>query len=187
MMVDDGALPVVAASYANGFSANALVLAGDLDAGVHLMRLAAPVWQQFWGAWCFPLDSAFATALALAGHSNEAMELIEGRLTLVEESGAHWWDSEFHRVLGELEWASSPARPTRALDSLQRALSEARRQEARFLELRAAMSLARLYQRQERTNDAVDILSAICGCFPTEAELTDLRSARELRASLIHQ
>jgi DNA-binding winged helix-turn-helix (wHTH) protein/predicted ATPase len=187
MMVDDGALPVVAASYANGFSANALVLAGDLDAGVRLMRLAAPVWQEFWGAWCFPLDSAFAMALALAGHPSEAIDVIEGRLTLVEESGAHWWDSEFHRVLGELVWASAPAGPARAIASLQRALSEARRQEARFLELRAATSLARLYHRLERTNDAVEILNAICGWFPPDAELTDLRSARELRATLMRQ
>jgi predicted ATPase len=145
------------------------------------------VWQEFWGAWCFPLDSAFATALALAGHSNEAIDLIEGRLNLVKESGAHWWDPEFHRVLGELVWASAPARPARAIASLQQALSEARRQEARFLELRAATSLARLYHRLERTNDAVDILNAICGCFSPHVELTDLRSARELREELMRQ
>jgi DNA-binding winged helix-turn-helix (wHTH) protein len=144
-MVDGGALPVVAASYADGFRANALVLAGDLDEGVSVMRLAAPVWQEFWGAWCFPLDSAFATTLALAGHSDEAIDVIESRLTLVDETAAHWWDAEFHRVLGELVWASAPADGAPAIAHLERALAVARRQEARFLELRAATSLARVH------------------------------------------
>jgi predicted ATPase len=183
-MVDDGALPPVAASYANGFHANALVLAGDLHAGLGLMRLDAPVWQEFWGAWCFPLDSAFATALALAGHLREAIDLIEARLRLVEESGAHWWDSEFHRVLGEVWSAHDGVDIGRAEASLQRAISEARRQGARFLELRAATSLARLYRDHARQREALELLDASCELFDADVEMTDLRVARGLRVEL---
>ncbi len=145
-LVDDGTLPEVAASYANGFRANALVLDGDLEAGLVVMRTDAPVWQEFWGAWCFPLDSALGTTLAMAGQTAEAIDHVEARLDLANESGAHWWDPEFFRVLGQLIWAHDSGDVSRAEENLQRALVEARQQGSRFFELRAATSLARLHR-----------------------------------------
>ena len=183
-LVDDGALPDVASSYANGFRANALVLEGDLGAGLALMSTAGPVWQEFWGAWCFPLDSALATTLALAGNTTDAITLINGRLNLVEESGAHWWNPEFHRVLGELLLAQDAANVSRAEASMQRALAEARRQASRFLELRAATSLARLYRDRAKRSKALTVLNASCDLFDDDAEMTDLRAARALRDQL---
>ena len=177
-LVDDGTLPEVASGYANGFRANALVLEGDLEAGLAIMRTDAPIWQEFWGAWCFPLDSALGTALALAGHVSEAIDHVQARLGVANESGALWWNAEFHRVLGELAWAHDPAEVGRAEASMQRALDEAGKQGASFLELRAATSLARLYRNTGRPREALDQLQATCSRFPSGVELTDLRDAR---------
>ena len=179
-LVDEGILPEVAASYANGFRANALVLGGDLNAGFALMRTDAPIWQEFWGAWCFPLDSALGTTLALACKVPEAIEHGEAQLDLAEASGAHWWDPEFHRVLGELRWADDSTDVGRAEESLQRARDEAGRQGSQFLELRAATSLARLYSDTARTQQAVEQLDAACNIFPADAVMADLGVARAL-------
>jgi DNA-binding winged helix-turn-helix (wHTH) protein/predicted ATPase len=183
-LVADGTLPEIASSYANGFRANALVMGGDIKAGLELMRVDAPIWQEFWGAWCFPLDSALATTLALAGKTSEAIDHVVVRLELAEESGAHWWDAEFHRVLGELVWASDLSNISRAEGSFQRALDEARQQDSRFLELRAATSLARLYRDTSRIEDAVEQLNASCGRFAADTAMTDLGVARALRDEL---
>ncbi len=183
-LVNDGTLPEVASSYADGFRAGALVLEGNLEAGLALMRSAGPVWREFWGAWCFPLESAFATMLALAGNTAEAIDHVEARLDLADESGSHWWDPEFHRVLGELVWANDANDVSRAEVSIRRAIDEARRQRARFFELRAATSLARLYRDTARRDEALELLDDACNDFPIDAEMTDLAIARTLRDEL---
>jgi DNA-binding winged helix-turn-helix (wHTH) protein/predicted ATPase len=179
-LVDDGVLPDVAACYADGFRANALALRGDVTAALTLMRSVAAAWQEFWGAWCFPLDSALATALALAGHTDEAHELVEQRLALAEESGAHWWDAEFQRVHGELLRTHTTPDLTAAEDAIQGALDTAHRQGAHFLELRAATSLASLWRDTDRPARALELLTATCGRFGAGDVMTDLHTARRL-------
>ena len=183
-LVGGGALPDVASSYADGFRANALVLDGDIEAGLALMRAVAPVWQEFWGAWCFPLDSALATSLALAGNTAEALDHIERRLALANESGSHWWDPEFHRVRGELLRAHDATTVGPAEAAMQQAIDGARRQDARFFQLRAATSLARLHLDTGHADQALESLIATCDLFATDDEMTDLHTARRLRDTL---
>ena len=71
-----------------------------------------------------------------------------------------------------------------ATDALERALSIARAQEARWLELRAATDLARLHAQQGRRTDATALLASALGGYPDALDLPDLRAARELRAAL---
>jgi DNA-binding winged helix-turn-helix (wHTH) protein len=143
-LVDNGTLPDFGSAYANGFRANAFVLQGRIQDGLDLMIESAPVWQEFWGAWCFPLDSAFATTLASAGRVDEAMAHVEMQLAAAEETGAHWWDAEFHRVLGELLLVDDPANLERAEGCFAHALHVSRQQRAPFHELRAGDSLAQM-------------------------------------------
>ncbi len=144
-LVDNHTLPDFASAYANGFRANALVLQGDVASGLDLMVETAPVWREFWGAWCFPLDSAFATTLGAAGRLEEAIADAEMQLDAARWSGAHWWDAEFHRVLGELLLAQDPTDLDRAKASFETAIEVSRQQPSPFLELRAASSLARIH------------------------------------------
>jgi predicted ATPase len=67
---------------------------------------------------------------------------------------------------------------------LQRALDVARRQEAKSLELRAAMSLARLWQQQGRCAEARDLLAPIYGWFTEGFDTADLQEAKALLAEL---
>jgi DNA-binding winged helix-turn-helix (wHTH) protein/tetratricopeptide (TPR) repeat protein len=182
-LVDDDTLPEFASAYANGFRANALLINGDASTGLQLMIEAAPVWQEFWGAWCFPLDSAFATTLAGAGRFDEAVSHIRKQLSMSEVSGAHWWDPEFHRVLGELSLASDPANLDAARTSFEHAIAIARQQPAPFLELRAAMSLARLDRKSNDTNAATVALQTAVDQFPADVDTTDLRLARNILAA----
>jgi DNA-binding winged helix-turn-helix (wHTH) protein/RecA/RadA recombinase len=183
-LVRNGALPDVASAYADGFRANALVFDGDLAAGIALMRVVAPIWQEFWGAWCFPLDSALATALATTGDTAEAIDHVEMRLALADESGSHWWDPEFHRVHGELLRAQDATDVGPAEAAMERALDAARRQSARFFELRAATSLASLLADTARPDRALELLTATCDLFAPDDELADLHTARRLRDAL---
>ena len=67
---------------------------------------------------------------------------------------------------------------------LQRALDVARRQEAKSLELRAAMSLARLWQSQGKRQDAYDLLSPVYGWFTEGFDTVDLQDANRLLEKL---
>ncbi len=183
-LVDDGALPDVASSYVDGFRANVLVLEGDIVAGLALMLAVAPIWQEFWGAWCFPLDSALATTLALAGNTAEALDHIETRLAMAEVSGSRWWDPEFHRVHGELLRAHDSTAVGPAEAALQQALDVARRQNARFFQLRAAISLASFHLDTARPVQALELLTTACDLFAADDEMTDLQTARRLRDTL---
>jgi len=179
-LVDDNTLPDVTSAYANGFRSNALVINGDAPTGLQLMIEAAPVWQEFWGAWCFPLDSAFASTLAGAGRIDDAVSHIQKQLGMSQVSGAHWWDAEFHRVLGKLSLASNPAGLDAARASFEHAIAIARRQRAPFLELRAAMSLARLAPKSNGTKAATLSLQKAVDQFPADVDTTDLRLARNI-------
>ena len=74
--------------------------------------------------------------------------------------------------------------PAEAEAWLQRALDVARRQEAKSLELRAAMSLARLWQQQGKRQDAYDHLAPVYGWFTEGFDTADLQEARALLEEL---
>lgn len=135
----EGKLPSEAYAYADGYRAYALVISGDIETGLPLLESAAPTWQAFWGAWCFPLDTAFAAALAQSGQIGRALAYLDERLAVAERSGAHWWHAEFHRLRGDLLRTTGSGE---AEVSLRTAVDIARRQKAALLERRAATSLA---------------------------------------------
>ena len=90
--------------------------------------------------------------------------------------------AELYRVQGALLWAA--AQPTEAEPWLQQALTVARRQEAKSLELRAAMSLARLWQQQGKCAEARALLAQVYGWFTEGFDTADLQEAKVLLAAL---
>src|SRR5437868_15384260 len=108
----------------------------------------------------------FLTMLAevsgLLGQPDSGLAVLEEALTLMEKTGERYYEAELHRQRGELlllrEARSHPDQSSReqheAETCFQHALDVARHQQAKSLELRAAMSLARLWQRQGKCVEA---------------------------------
>jgi predicted ATPase len=103
----------------------------------------------------------------------------------VEQHEERYWEAEICRLRGVL-LLRQPGTPQaeEAEAWLQRALDVARRQDAKSLELRAAMSLARLWQQQGRCAEARDLLAPIYGWFTEGFDTADLQEAKALLAEL---
>jgi len=88
-----------------------------------------------------------AEVSAHLGHTEDALQALDEAHTLVEQQEERWWEAEVHRLRGVLLLRQPGTPQAEAETWLQRALDVARRQEAKALELRAAMSLSRLWQQ----------------------------------------
>jgi predicted ATPase len=125
-----------------------------------------------------------AEASAKVGQTTEGLEALAEALATLAKSGVRWWEAELHRLRGELLLQSSVAQPEEAAACFQHALAVARRQQAKSLELRAAMSLARLWQQQGRRAEARDLLVPIYGWFTEGFDTADLQDAKVLLEEL---
>jgi predicted ATPase len=87
------------------------------------------------------------------------LRVLAEALAVVQNTGECFWEAELHRLQGALllQQAVSPTPTAEAEVCLQRLLDVARRQQARSLELRAALSLARLWQRQGKHETAYQL------------------------------
>jgi predicted ATPase len=102
----------------------------------------------------------------------------------VEQQEERWWAAEIHRLLGVLLLRQTETPQAEAETWLQRALDVARHQEAKSLELRAAMSLSRLWQQQGKRAEAYDLLTPIYGWFTEGFDTADLQEAQALLEEL---
>jgi predicted ATPase len=118
------------------------------------------------------------------GHPADGLQALAEAHTLVEQHEERYWEAEVCRLRGAL-LLKQPGTPQAEAEAwLQRALDVARRQEAKSLELRAAMSLARLWQQQGKHQAAHDLLAPLYGWFSEGFDTTDLQEARALLATL---
>ncbi len=113
------------------------------------------------------------------GHTDDARVAVSDALALSDRTGLHYWDAELRRLDGTLRADASEAE-----SCFVDALEIARRQQARSLELRAATSLARLWQRQGKAAKARRLLADVLGWFTEGHEAPDLIDARALLAGL---
>jgi predicted ATPase len=104
--------------------------------------------------------------------------------TLVEQREVRYWEAEVYRLQGVLLLRQSETPQAEAETWLQRALDVTRRQEAKSLELRAAMSLARLWQQQGKRDEAQTLLAPIYGWFTEGFDTADLQEAKGLLKEL---
>ena len=127
--------------------------------------------------------AALAEAWGRMGEPGAGLSAIAEGMALAEQTGEEQWVAEFHRLQGELlTLAGSDAEQVEA--SFQRALQVSRRQQARSLELRAAVSLARLWQRQGRLGEARQLLEPLYAWFTEGFDTADLVDARTLLEAL---
>ena len=118
------------------------------------------------------------------GHTADGLQALAEAHTLVEQHEERWWEAEIARLQGVL-LLRQPVPPQAEAEAwLQRALDVARRQEAKALELRAAMSLARLWQQQGRRAEAQALLAPVYCWFTEGFDTADLQEAKALLEEL---
>jgi predicted ATPase len=100
-----------------------------------------------------------------------------------QQNSERWWDAELERLRGELLWAQS-ADAGQIQATFQRAIDIAQAQQAKSLELRAAMSLARWWQAHSRAAEAKQLLTSLYGWFTEGFDTSDLQTAQAIIASL---
>jgi predicted ATPase len=138
------------------------------------------------------LLTLLAEASGLLGQPEDGLTALEEALTLMEKTGERYYEAELHRQRGELlllrEARSHPTQGSREQHApetcFQHALDVARHQQAKSLELRAAMSLARLWQRQGKRVEARVLLEEIYGWFTEGFDTADLQEAKALLDAL---
>jgi len=129
--------------------------------------------------------ASLGEVLWMAGRCAEGIAIIAESLALVEHMGEHYWEAEIWRIKGELLLkAAADNAQAEAASCYCRAIEIARRQSAKTFELRATMSLARLWQQQGKTAQAQRILAEIYGWFTEGFDTADLQEAKALLEAL---
>ena len=125
-----------------------------------------------------------AEILGKAGQIVEARDAIREGLQIVAATDQHFYEAELHRLAGEL-LLQGPGAVVEAEAYFREALSIAGRQEAKSLELRAAMSLGRLWREQGKKDAARNVLTPVYSWFTEGFDTADLQDARELLDELV--
>lgn len=158
--------------------------AGDRYVGRNAMRDGMNLFNEQRIRFAAPLCSGVLAAVeAASGHTDVALANLNDALAEVEISGQHHFTAELYRQRGEL--LNHERRPgTTGEADLARAIEVARRQSARSFELRACMSLARLWRDQGKHAEARDLLAPIYGWFTEGFETPELKQAKAVLAVL---
>jgi predicted ATPase len=150
-----------------GITAMAKILAADRTRGVSGRRIAQ-------------YAALLADAYRKSGRTIEGLRVVNEEQSRVHISGARFYQAEVHRIKGELLLAQDAADKGAAEACFQSALQVARGQSAKSLELRAAMSLSRLWQRQGKKTQARQLLAEVYGWFTEGFDTADLKAAKAL-------
>jgi class 3 adenylate cyclase/predicted ATPase len=130
---------------------------------------------------CMPLFlSHRAQAHAKLGKFDDAWRSIGESMRTVEATKERWAEAEVNRMAGEIALMSPERDAARAQAYFDRALAVARKQQAKSWELRAAMSMARLWRDQGKRDEAHDLLAPVYGWFTEGFDTLDLRQAKAL-------
>ena len=162
------------------------VVQGEADAGVRQAEAALEALKAIPSRrFHLPIRIAIVgRAKAAAGDFEGALEYYEFGSRGRGEHGERWYEPELLRLKAETLVALSEARAIAAEQCLIDAIALAKKQEARFWELRAAIVLAGLWTKRGRLADASDVLAPVCGWFTEGLDGPDLRNAKALLAQL---
>ncbi len=125
-----------------------------------------------------------AEAHGIMGQPAEGLMTLTEALTLTDTTGERWYQSELYRLKGELLLQHSSDNHAEAETCFHHALDIARNQQAKSFELRAATSLARLWQQQGKRQEAHDLLAPVYHWFTEGFDTADLQDAKALLEEL---
>jgi len=161
-----------------------LAMQGEADAGVAHLRqaLASPdvgpeSLRSYW-------LTMLAEAYGRAEQPQAGLQVLAEARTLMATTEMRWWEAEVSRLQGELLLQLPSPDVPQAEVCFQQALAVARRQQAKALELRAALSLSRLWQQQGQRAAARDLLAPLDAWFTEGFDTPDLQEAKLLLAAI---
>jgi predicted ATPase len=128
--------------------------------------------------------SLLAEAYGKVGHPEEGLTVLVEALAIVENTGERYWEAEVHRRKGELLLMQQGQKVGEAEGCFQKALDTARGQQAKSLELRAAMSLSRLWQQQGKQEESHQLLAESYDWFSEGFDTADFKDAKALLEEL---
>jgi predicted ATPase len=129
-------------------------------------------------------ETVLAEAEAEAGEIEAALASIDRTVALTERTGQRWNEADTHRVRGEILFKRDPANTTPAEEAFLTAIAVAQQQRAKSFELRAALSLAKLYQATDRPAEAHAVLAPALDGFSPTPEFPEIAQAQALLATL---
>jgi predicted ATPase len=135
------------------------------------------LYEPFWGI-------QVVEAEAKVGQVETGLAKLSELIGSVEKTGQRWLDAELYRVRGELLQVCDPPDVAASEDALQRAIDIAKSQQTKIFELRAAMSMARLWRDQGKRQQAHDLLAPVYGWFTEGFDTLDLKEAKTLLSEL---
>ena len=127
---------------------------------------------------------ALAKTAAEAGDPGRAVAILDEALATADRVGHRAFEAELHRARGELLLKRGPAEPALVEDAFLTAITVAKQQGARSFELRAALSLAKLYQSTARPADAYAVLKPALKGFAPTREFPEIEEAQALLGTL---
>ncbi len=130
------------------------------------------------------LKIALAEAEARAGDLDRASRILDEALATADRTGYRAFEAELHRARGEILLKRDPANPAPAEEAFLTAIAVAKQQGTRSFELRAALSLAKLYQSTGRPADAHAVLAPALEGFAPTPEMPEIAEAQALLAAL---
>src|SRR5262249_40636588 len=154
---------------------------GQGEEGVAQMRQGLAAWQatgQELGRPAFL--GLLAEAYGKGRQPEEGLRLLTEALTLVRKNEERYWEAELYRLKGELLRGLSTDNEAEAESYFYQALEVARYRQAKSWELRAAMSLSRLWEQQGKRAEARALLAPIYSWFTEGFDTADLQEAKAL-------
>jgi predicted ATPase len=145
-----------------------------ITSGMTSLRSIGATLYEPWHLW------HLAIAYADLGQPDDDRRCIDDAIDKVEKSKERVWEAPVHRVAGEIALKLLEPDTVKAEAYFERAIMVARQQQAKFWELRAAMSMARLWRDQGKRDEARELLAPVYGWFTEGFDTLDLKEAKVL-------
>jgi len=160
-------------------------LVGDATDAVKMISAGIAMWRSTGATASLPFfQSYLAMAHAMLRQYDESRHHINQALATIEATDERVWTAEVHRLAGEIALLSPSSDVTEAQAHFEHAISTARQQQAKSWELRAAISMARLWRSQGKTQQAREQLAPVYGWFTEGFDTLDLKEAKMLLEEL---
>ena len=164
---------------------NAIALTGRASDALHAMISGIDAYRSAGSTATMPLWLSYlARAYAVLRQSDDARRYISEAMKEVETTRDRSCEAEVNRVTGEIALMTPEPDTAKAQAHFDRALAVARQQQAKFWELRAAMSLARLWRDQGKVQEGRELLAPVYGWFTEGFDTRDLKEAKALLGEL---